>query len=121
MPDPAKIIERIRSFGSNIVLDGRKLEIVNPTKLPEGAAAYVRQRGKEIAAFLDREAEFEERAAIIEFDGGAPRDMAEAFANVCIEAARGRWPEPDRAWFIGRCAAIIDEAAGIDTNLRRAA
>ncbi len=116
MPDPAKIIERIRSFGSNIVLDGRKLEIVNPTKLPEGAAAYVRQRGKEIAAFLDREAEFEERAAIIEFDGGTPRDWADKFAMFCISHRPAGVSDLDWSWFITRCGQIIDEAP-----MRRAA
>jgi hypothetical protein len=84
MPDPRQIVERIRSFGANIVLDGRKLEIVNPAKLPEGAAAYVRQHGKEIAAFLDREAEFNERAAFLEYDGGLTRATAEYITRMLM-------------------------------------
>lgn len=66
------------------MLDGRKLEIVNPTKLPEGAAAYVRQHGKDIAAFLDREAEFEERAAILEYDGHLRRADAEYLTKLLM-------------------------------------
>ncbi len=118
MPDPAKIMARVRALGANVMIDGGKLKIVNGKKLPGDALAFIKSHAGEIAAFLDREGEFEERAAIIEFDGGAPREMAEQFARVCIEASKGRWPEPDRAWFIGRCAQIIDEAVAIE---RRAA
>lgn len=110
MPDPAKIIERIRSFGANILLDGRKLEIINAAKLPEGAAAYVRQNAKIIADFLDREAEFEERTAIIEFDGGSPREWAEQFAKFCISHRPEGVSELDWSWFITSAGKIIDEA-----------
>lgn len=121
MADPRQIVDRIRSHGANIVLNGSRLEIVNPARLPEGASAFIRQNAKEIAAFLDQESQFEERAAIMEYDGGSPREMAEAFAKICIESTKGRWPEPDRAWLIGRCAAIIDEAASYEAETRRAA
>ena len=110
MPDPREIIERIRSYGANIVLDGRKLEIVNPGKLPEGAGAYVRQNAKAIADFLDRESEFEERAAIIEFDGGTPRDWAEQFAKFCIAHRPSGVSELDWSLFITSAGRIVDEA-----------
>lgn len=84
MPDPRQIVERIRSYGANVVLDGRKLEIVNPGKLPEGAGAYVRQNAKEIAAFLDREAKFNERAAILEYDGHLRRADAEYLTKLLL-------------------------------------
>lgn len=121
MVDPGKILDRIRSHGANVMLDGDKLVIVNPAKLPDGARDFIRQHAKEIAAYLSDEAEFEERAAIVEHDGGAPREMAERFALACIEDAKGRWPEPDRAWFITQCARIIDEAAAIEASTGRAA
>ena len=120
MPSPSEIMARIRSRGADIMVDAGKLKIVNGKKLPAGALDYIKAHGREIAGWLAQEGEFEERAAIIEFDGGAPREMAEQFAKVCIEASKGRWPEPDRAWFIGRCAAIIDEASNIELQARAA-
>lgn len=122
MVDPGKILDRIRSHGANVMLDGDKLVIVNPAKLPDGARDFIRQHAKEIAAYLSDEAEFEERAAIVEHDGGAPREMAEAFAQQLADMAkRTGWPEPDRAWFIGVCAKNIDAAADLAAGLRRAA
>lgn len=37
-------------------------------------------------AILDQ-GEFDERAAIIEYDGGLPRDLAERLARLCLSAA----------------------------------
>jgi len=108
--NPAKIMERIRAHGANVVIDGGRLEIVNKAKLPPGAADFVRQNAKSIAAFLDREAEFEERAAVIEFDGGAPREWAEQFAQFCIDHRPEGVNDLDWSWFITRCGQIIDEA-----------
>lgn len=120
MASPAEIVARVRAHGANVMIDGGKLIIVNRAKLPAGALDFIKAHGRAIADFLDHEAEFEERAAIVEYDAGAPREMAEAFAKACIDAAKGMWPEPDRAWFIDRCAAIIDEAASLDQQARAA-
>lgn len=122
MTDPGKILERIRSHGANVMLDRDRLVVVNRGKLPAGAMDYIKAHGKQIAAFLSDEADIEERAAIIEHDGGAPREMAEAFAQQLADMAkRTGWPEPDRAWFIGVCAKNIDAAADLAAGLRRAA
>jgi hypothetical protein len=76
MAEPSKILARVRACGANILLDKTRLEIINPSKLPEGASAFIRQNARAIAAFLDNEAEFEERAAIMQFDGGLTRPAA---------------------------------------------
>ena len=117
MPDVAKILGRIRSHGANVLLDGRKLQIVNRAKLPAGALDYIKAHGREIADFLDREAEVEERAAVIEFDGGVPRKWAEQFADLLINQKPAGVDELDWSWFITRCGQILDEAPPV----RRAA
>jgi hypothetical protein len=81
---PAKIIERIRAHGANVMIDGGRLEIINKAKLPAGSADYIRQNAKAIAAFLDREAEFEERAAIMEYNGGLRRADAEYLTKLLM-------------------------------------
>lgn len=110
MADVAKIIERIRAHGANVLLDGRKLQIVNRAKLPAGALDYIKAHSRDIADFLDREAEVEERAAIIQFDGGAPRAWAEQFADLLINQRPPGIDELEWSWFITRCGHIIDEA-----------
>jgi len=110
MADAAKIIERIRANGANVEIDGGKLRIVNRNKLPPGAGDFIRANAKAIAAFLDQEHEFEERAAIIEFDGHAPREWAEQFAKTLIANKPSGVDEIDWSWFITRCGQIIDEA-----------
>lgn len=84
MADPAKIVERVRAHGANIYLDGDKLRIPNRAKLPDGAMAHIRQHGRAIAAWLDEEAEYEERAAIMEHDGGLTRPVAEYLAKLLL-------------------------------------
>lgn len=108
MAEIAQLIERVRSFGANIVLDCNKLIIVNRDKLPVGATDYIRRNGRAIADWLDREAEVEERAAIVECDGQTPREVAEAFAKLCIKHMTEGWSELDRSWAITTCANIID-------------
>lgn len=109
MADVSKIIERVRSLGANIMIDGGKLIIVNREKLPAGAMEFIRQHGKEIANFLDQEGEFEERAAIIEFDGRTPREWAEQFAAILISKRPKGISDLDWSWFINRAGKIIDE------------
>ncbi len=116
MADPSEILSRLRARGANIMIDGGKLEIINRAKLPEGALEYIKQNARAIADYLDREAEFEERAAIIEFDGGTPRDWADKFAMFCISHRPAGVSDLDWSWFITRCGQIIDEAP-----MRRAA
>jgi hypothetical protein len=87
MADPAKILERIRAHGANLYLDGAKLRIVNGNKLPNGAMDHIRRHGRAIAAWLDDEAAYEERAAIMEYDGGLTRPVAEYLARLLLARA----------------------------------
>src|SRR5690606_18050598 len=72
MADPAALMARIRAHGANVA-EGDKLKLVNANRLPAGALDYIKANGRDLAGWLEREAQeaqFEERAAIIEFDGG---------------------------------------------------
>ncbi|AZO47089.1 MAG: hypothetical protein E5V66_00280 [Mesorhizobium sp.] len=112
MTDVADLIDRIRSFGANIVLDGNSLRIVNRQKLPPAAGAYVAKHGKAIAKYLrsDENIEFEERAAIIEFEGGAPREWAEQFARYLTKTKPAATDVMEWSWFLTTCGRMIDEA-----------
>lgn len=111
MPDIAgSIINRIRATGANVEIDGGKLHIVNGRRVPDDLRAELRRNGRAVAEWLDREGEFDERAAIIEFDGHTPRDWAEQFASILIQHRPRGVSDLDWSWFITRSAQIIDEA-----------
>jgi len=112
MATVSDLIARIRKHGANVVLDAGKLRVVNSRKLPEGALDYIKAHGRAIVEFLDEEAAVEERAAIIEFDGGAPRKWAEQFAALLIKDRPAGVSDLDWSWFITRAGQIID--AGVD-------
>lgn len=116
MPSAAKIIERVRANGANVTLDGGKLVIVNRAKLPTEALAFIKSHAREIAAFLDAESEFEERAAIIEYDGGLTRAVSEYLTRLLMSDTPEGTSPTDWSWFVGEAAKRIDGA-----NLRRAA
>ncbi|TGT36199.1 hypothetical protein [Mesorhizobium sp. M8A.F.Ca.ET.165.01.1.1] len=110
----ADLVDRVRSFGANIVLDGSALRIVNGQKLPAQARGFIAKNSKAIAEYLrsDENVEFEERAAIIEFDGNIPREWAEQFARFLSRAKPAGVSEIDWSWFLTTCGRMIDEAPG---------
>lgn len=115
MASPGAIIDRIRALGANVLSDNGKLVIINREKLSAEAVNFIRQNGREIAAYLDREAEFDERTAIIQYDGGLNRSVAEYLTRLLM-ASPPEGAEADWTWFVGQAAQIIDRAP-----LRRAA
>ena len=119
MAEASQIMDRIRSHGANILLDAGRLKLINKDKLPEGAMDFIRANAKAIADFLDQEGELEERAAIVEHEAKAPREVAESFARLCIGEMTKDWSEIDRSWAIGLCAKIIDQIN--DINMEQAA
>lgn len=112
MADVADLVDRVRSFGANIVLDGNSLRIVNRQKLPATASAYIAKHANDIADYLrsDANVEFEERAAIVEFDGCMPREWAEQFARYLTSTKPARVSDMDWSWFLTTCGRLIDEA-----------
>jgi hypothetical protein len=112
LADARKIIDRVRSFGANVVVDDKGLRIINGGKLPPEARNYLVQHKREIVALLtdDSFVEREERAAIIEFDGHTPREWAEQFADILIARRPAGVSDMDWSWFLTRCGQIIDEA-----------
>lgn len=109
MAAPSEIVKRIRAQGANVIIDDGRLRLINRNRLTAEALAYIRQNAKAIAEFLDDEGEFEERAAIMEYDGGVPREWAEEFAG----RLRQKRPDgvSDRQWeeFEVACAWMIDQ------------
>lgn len=108
MADAAKILSRIRSLGGNVMLDGSQLIIVNREKLPPAALDYLREHGREIASFLDHEAQAEERAAIMEFDGGLTRASAEYLTRFLMGSPPDGTSPVEWQWFVNEAAKLID-------------
>ena len=79
-------IFELRRKGYSIRADGGYLDISPADNLPPDLVQQLKQSKAEILTELQRETEdlqeaFEERAAIMEFDGGLPRHEAEALAK----------------------------------------
>lgn len=112
MADIAAILDRVRSYGANVALDGDQLRLINSRKLPSEARAYLAEHREAIADLLRRERQdaFEERAAIIEFDAETPREWAEQFARFLTRTRPANVDEIEWSWFITTCGRMIDEA-----------
>lgn len=116
MAEVQRILDRIRSFGANVVMDDEKLTVINREKLPASAMEYIKKNGRDIASFLKREADFTERAAIMEYDGGLNRPVAEYLTRLLMSSPPEGMEPSDWTWFVGQASQIIDRAP-----LRRAA
>lgn len=111
MPNPVAIIARIRQHGANVVVRDGELAVVNARKLPAGAAGFIAENRNALLEHLTgEEVEVDERAAIIEFDGKAPREWAEQFADLLIRRRPPDISDLNWGWFITRCGQIVDEA-----------
>lgn len=111
MADVATIIQRVRARGANITIDAGKLIVINKAKLPDGALDFIRQNGRAIAAFIEREGDVEERAAIIEYDGGVSRHDADRLARLLFANCPHGTPVADWTWFVNKALEIMDAAA----------
>lgn len=108
MASVSEVIDRVRSFGANITLDGNKLVIVNREKLPTGALDYIKAHGRLIADFLDKEGDFSERAAILEYDGGLTRSIAEYLTKLLLSNPPEGASPADWSWFVAEGAKIAE-------------
>jgi len=112
MPDVAAILSRVRAQGADIVLADGRMTLACGAKLSAEARAYITQHRAAIAAYLQeqRDDAIDERAAIIEFEAGAPREWAEQFARVLYQRRPAGVAELDWTWFVTTCGRMIDEA-----------
>ncbi len=94
------------------MLDGRRLKLVNRAKLPADVIADLKQSPGEVAAFLEQEGEFEERAAILEHDGGLTRQAAEYMTAILLKNAPGEADPADWSWFCSRAMQIVERRLG---------
>lgn len=83
------ILARIQSAGGKVRRDKWRATLVKRGSLSADAVAWIKAHKadlmREIWPLYD---EWDERAAIIEFDGGLPRDRAEALAFQCVTQCR---------------------------------
>lgn len=74
------ILDRIRAHGAEPVRHGYKIRLINGSRLPSSALAWLRAPRNKAALLQEIWPEFDfwdERAAIREFDGGQDRQQAE--------------------------------------------
>ncbi len=83
------LLLNLRSAGFRLEAVENKLFVVPASRLSEANRAEVRAHVGELLLLIDAEYEaFEERAGIMEFDGGMSRSEAEAAARIVIDRAR---------------------------------
>jgi hypothetical protein len=118
-PLAADALATVRSAGGDVRIVGpERLKVTAPVPLPNELVDRLRTVKRELLALLSRpgptaaeiwdEAE-EERAAIAEYDGGAPRVWAEALAR--LDPACPPCDIPPMRWlqFIDDCGRFLDE------------
>lgn len=110
MPDVGSIISRIRAAGANVEVDGGKLHIINGRRVPDELRAELRQNGKAVAVWLDREGNVEERSAIMEHEGGMPRRDADRLARLLFANCPHGTSAADWSWFVNKAMEIMDAA-----------
>ena len=85
------LLMQLRSAGFRLDAAGNKLFVVPASRLSEAHRADVHAHVGELLQLIDAECAreaFEERAGIMEFEGGMPRADAEAAARILIANAR---------------------------------
>lgn len=80
------ILDRIRAQGANVIRKGYQFSLRQGRLTPDGIA-WVKANLEAVKAEVwPAYHEWQERAAIMEYEGGMPRDAAERAAYECLEA-----------------------------------
>jgi hypothetical protein len=84
------ILDRIRAKGGDVVREGYTFRF-RPGRLDAAAVAWVKANIETVKDEVWPEYfHWQERAAILEFEGGMPREAAERAAYECMEAQHAR-------------------------------
>lgn len=87
------LLGELRRAGFTLDVAGKALLVAPAGRLNDSLRAWIRFHKESLVALLLEESEtenFEERAAIMEHDGGLSREEAEAAARALIQRARDR-------------------------------
>jgi hypothetical protein len=108
------ILTEAKAAGIHVKLDGGRLLMKADRKPPDELIAALKLHRDEIRAWLEAEKlrdATDERAAIIEHDGGAPRSWAEALAR--LDPTRPPGDVPAIRWlrFVDDCGSFLDHCA----------
>jgi hypothetical protein len=114
----AEALKAAQAAGVHLGIDGDDLLLEASVPPPTAVINLLSRHKAEVVALLrpvedgwsadDRQAAFDERAAIIEYDGGAPRAWAEALAR--LDPAEPPIDIPPERWerFIDDCGRFLD-------------
>lgn len=84
------IMAHIRAKGGDVVRDGYTFRL-RPGRLDDHAIAWIKQNIEAVKAEVwPAYHDWQERAAICEFEGALPRAEAELLAYQCMEASNAR-------------------------------
>ena len=105
---PAVLIQQVQAAGGSIHATGGRIKLSAPRPLPSVLVETIKVHKAEVLAYLgDDLAEnirehFEERAAIQEYNGGLPRERAEAQARAALRVFEYRLSDngPNGPWLI---------------------
>lgn len=89
----AELLEDLRRAGLTLDVAGKALLVAPAGRLTDSLRTRIRLHKDALVVLLLEEAEtenFEERAAIMQHDGGLSREEAEAAARALIQRARNR-------------------------------
>ena len=79
----ARVLDDIRNHGGTVMLIGDDLKLRIPKSAPRTLIEAVRTAKVELITLLrqnpDADDDFEERAALVEYGAGVPREWAEGF------------------------------------------
>lgn len=121
MPSPESIYARVRHYGANLQIKGETIAIIHQWKLPKEAISVIAANRDDLFRFLRaKHDEFEERAAIAEYDGGLPRAIAEEWARLNVYEIPRLSPE-DRSYTLTAVDRILNEQFEPLLEERRAA
>ncbi len=128
MRNAFQLVQEVADAGGRFVMSGDGLKVAAPAPLPDTFMAELRDHKAEIIDFLKNETpvtdpelkpldgtDFEERAAMVEYEAGVPRDWADGFARLCTlprhpDYTETRWQGliDDAGLFLDQWAAKVD-------------
>jgi hypothetical protein len=111
----ARLLGDIRSVGGSVTLIGNDLKLRIPKSAPRDLIDAVRAAKPELITLLrenpDADDDLEERAALVEYGAGVPREWAEGFARLdCSKPPQG-YPLPRWHQIINDGGLFLDQWA----------
>ena len=111
----ARVLDDIRNHGGTVMLIGDDLKLRIPKSAPRTLIEAVRTAKVELITLLrqnpDADDDFEERAALVEYGAGVPREWAEGFSRLDCTKPPSGFPLPQWRQIINDGGLFLDQWA----------